>query len=73
MYQALSYGIPVLCKTAHVEQEYNVEGVERLQLGKNINHFQNEEDYLAVVEEWIKKEKQSSVCIYKKENIAGEF
>ncbi|MDQ6812576.1 MAG: hypothetical protein M3040_02360, partial [Bacteroidota bacterium] len=33
IYQALSFGIPVLCRTAHVEQEYNADGLKRLQLG----------------------------------------
>jgi UDP:flavonoid glycosyltransferase YjiC (YdhE family) len=35
-YQALSCGIPVLCKTAHLEQDYNVDGLERLGVGKSL-------------------------------------
>lgn len=55
IYQALSHGIPVLCKTSHVEQEYNVDGLERVDLGKSLDEIHNAPDYFAVIEEWIEK------------------
>jgi UDP:flavonoid glycosyltransferase YjiC (YdhE family) len=54
-YQALSFGIPVLCKTSHLEQGYNVDGLERLQLGKSIDDVCSPDDLLEVIEEWIQK------------------
>lgn len=53
-YQALSYGIPVLCKTSHVEQEYNVDGLERLRLGKCLDDI-DPEDYETIIEYWIQR------------------
>jgi UDP:flavonoid glycosyltransferase YjiC (YdhE family) len=58
VYQALSFGIPVLCKTSHLEQEYNVDGLERLQLGRCINDINDDSSLLHVVEEWTQKKEQ---------------
>lgn len=65
VYQALSHGIPVLCKTAHVEQEYNVDGLERLQLGKSLDDISNNQDYLRVVQEWIEKKNSKELVFIK--------
>lgn len=54
-YQALSFGIPVLCKTSHLEQDYNVDGLERLQLGKSLDDIENEKEYAHVIDEWSQK------------------
>ena len=53
-YQALSFGIPVLCKTSHLEQEYNVDGIERLNVGRSLDD-KSGEDCFALIEEWTKK------------------
>ena len=53
--QALSFGIPVLCKTTHCEQEYNVDGLERQQLGKSLDDINNDSEYLTIIEEWVQK------------------
>ncbi len=55
IYQALSYGIPVLCKTSHLEQDYNVDGLERLEAGRSIDDIESDTEYFAVIEEWIQK------------------
>ncbi|HEX8356518.1 MAG TPA: hypothetical protein VF610_03865 [Segetibacter sp.] len=54
-YQALSYGIPVLCKTTHLEQEYNVDGLQRLQLGKSLNDFKDDQEYMEVTRQWVER------------------
>lgn len=54
IYQSLSCGIPILCKTTHVEQEYNADGLERLGLGQGLDKVKKE-DYITVIDKWIKK------------------
>ena len=64
IYQALSYGIPVLCKTSHLEQAYNADGLERLRLGKLLDDIESE-DYLPVIEEWIQKKDNDELLFIK--------
>lgn len=64
VYQALSYGIPVLCKTSHCEQEYNVDGLERLQLGKSLDEIDDKE-YPAIIEEWVQKKGNKELSFIK--------
>lgn len=75
IYQALSHGIPVLCKTSHFEQDYNVEGLERLQIGRSLDDLPNDKEYIAIIEEWILK-KNSFQLTFIKDKIAtanGKF
>lgn len=65
-YQALSYGIPVLCKTSHCEQEYNADGLERLHLGKSLDDIYHNEDYSLIIEEWIQKKGNTELSFVKK-------
>ena len=65
IYQALSCGIPVLCKTSHLEQDYNVEGLERLQLGKSLDDIKSEKEYPGVIDEWVKKKGNTDLNIIK--------
>lgn len=51
IYQALYYGIPVLCSPAHFEQEWNVEALRRLGLGDFLQHT-NPEATLQTLEDW---------------------
>jgi len=55
IYQALVYGIPVLCKTALFEQEWNVKGLVRTGLGCSLDSVETLEDYQLKIEEWIDK------------------
>jgi UDP:flavonoid glycosyltransferase YjiC (YdhE family) len=64
VYQALSFGIPVLCKTSHLEQEYNVDGLERLQLGKSLDVI-HQEDFLPLIEEWILRKDEPQFSLIK--------
>lgn len=60
IYQALLYGIPVLCKTCHFEQEWNVSALERLGVGKSIDDVENIDKYITVIEEWVQKKNNQS-------------
>jgi UDP:flavonoid glycosyltransferase YjiC (YdhE family) len=55
IYQSLAYGIPVLCKTNHFEQEWNVDALERFKLGKSLDEMMDVHEYIALVAEWIDK------------------
>lgn len=60
IYQSLLYGIPLLCKTNNFEQEWNVEALERLKVGKSLDSTNNMSDYINLVEEWIVKKNSES-------------
>ena len=64
-YQALSCGIPVLCKTSHLEQGYNVDGLERLQVGCSLDELKDEKDYLPVINKWIDKKNSPNFLLIK--------
>ncbi len=53
VYQALSYGLPILCKTAHFEQEWNVQALEKLNLGRGIDGLKNIQQYKMIFNEWM--------------------
>ena len=55
IYQALLYGIPLLCKTNHFEQEWNVEALERLHAGRSLDEITRISDYIKIVDEWVAK------------------
>jgi UDP:flavonoid glycosyltransferase YjiC (YdhE family) len=55
IYQALFFGIPVLCKTSHFEQEWNVQAIERSCLGRSLDNIHSVENIIPVIEEWILK------------------
>jgi UDP:flavonoid glycosyltransferase YjiC (YdhE family) len=59
IYQCLSFGIPVLCQTANFEQEYNLDGIERLGYGMRINNVNSAEAHALLIEEWISKKQES--------------
>lgn len=65
IYQALLYGIPVLCSTSHFEQEWNVEALERLHLGKSLDGVEGLDDYLEIIEEWLGKKGKGSYTGYR--------
>lgn len=55
IYQALQHGIPVLCKTAHFEQEWNVQAVQKNNLGASLDAMHRNDDYIKAVERWVTK------------------
>ena len=70
IYQALLYGIPLLCSTSHLEQEWNTDALERLHLGKSLDGICSLEDYVQTVEEWLKQDKKPNGGY--KHKIAGQ-
>lgn len=58
IYQSLVYGIPVLCKTNHFEQEWNIDAIERFKLGKSLDEITHLHDYISLVAEWIDKKQK---------------
>jgi UDP:flavonoid glycosyltransferase YjiC (YdhE family) len=52
VYQALVYGIPVLAKTNHFEQQWNMQGVKRLELGDLLDNKDGTEALVAI-QHWI--------------------
>lgn len=69
IYQALKYGIPVVCKTSHLEQDYNVDGLERLHIGRSLDDISADKECYTIIEEWIKK-KGNKELEYIKDKIA---
>lgn len=65
IYQALLYGIPMLCKTAHFEQEWNVHRLEGVGLAKSLDEVTAIEEYCTLIKEWIEKKDDEMYSIYK--------
>lgn len=61
IYQALSYGLPVLCKTTHFEQEWNMEALEKLKLGKCLDDVKNIQQYTMIFDEWMQKKNNNEL------------
>ncbi len=59
VYQALAYGIPVLCVTNIFEQEWNVQRIEEMKLGAFINNFSGVEEVRGLVDFWIDRKGKS--------------
>ncbi|TDH29062.1 hypothetical protein EXU57_03040 [Segetibacter sp. 3557_3] len=62
IYQALLYALPVLCKTAHFEQEWNVRMLEQMKVGKSLDNVTSARAHVQLVDEWVGK-KNSPVLI----------
>lgn len=69
VYQALAYGIPVLCYPSHFEQEWNVAAIEQCGLGKNIATIKKAAELIKMIERWIGK-KDSTLFVTYKDRIA---
>ena len=68
LYQALLYGIPVLCNTSHFEQQWNVDAMQQLHLGCSLNdEARTVEGYLNLVKEWMEKKEQGRLPSYRKQ------
>lgn len=55
IYQALLYGIPLLCKTAHFEQEWNVQALEKNGLGASLDAVDDTIEYQEIIAAWMHK------------------
>jgi UDP:flavonoid glycosyltransferase YjiC (YdhE family) len=53
VYQALSYGIPLLCRTSHFEQEWNVDALQRNGLGASLDHVHTPGEYHQLIETYL--------------------
>jgi UDP:flavonoid glycosyltransferase YjiC (YdhE family) len=51
IYQALAYGIPLLCMTAHFEQEWNVTAIHNAGLALSLDDV-SPDDLPVIIEEW---------------------
>lgn len=58
VYQALLYGIPVLCSTSHFEQEWNAGALERLHIGRSLDGISSIDDHLRIIEDWLSKKRE---------------
>ncbi|RYD54860.1 MAG: hypothetical protein EOP56_17990 [Sphingobacteriales bacterium] len=61
IYQSLTHGVPLLCKTTHFEQEWNVDAVERIGAGLSLDDVAGIDNYMAIIAAWIDR-KQSGRC-----------
>ncbi|WP_455369503.1 glycosyltransferase [[Eubacterium] cellulosolvens] len=59
VYQALSYGIPVLCVTNIFEQEWNAKRVEEMKLGTFMNDLSDPDEVRSLVDFWIDRKGKS--------------
>lgn len=53
--QALLYQIPLLCKSSHCEQEWNIQALEDKGLGKSLDEITELDEYKKITAEWIQK------------------
>lgn len=53
--QALLYQIPLLCRSSHCEQEWNIQALEDKGLGKSLDEITEMDDYKKITAEWIQK------------------
>ena len=56
-YQALSCGVPVLSITSNFEQDYNIDGLERCHVARNLSDVL-EKDYIGIIDEWIDRKQK---------------
>jgi UDP:flavonoid glycosyltransferase YjiC (YdhE family) len=60
IYQALMYGIPLLCRTSHFEQQWNVNKLESVRLGKSLDNIKKTGDYIGAVEFWLSRKRSDN-------------
>lgn len=73
LYQALSYGVPILCNATHFEQEWNVDALQKSGLALPLDTIGTQEKNIRLlIEEWAN---QKDLAVYKKvqELINGSF
>ena len=58
IYQALRRGLPLLCRTSHCEQEWNVQMLTREGLGAGIDDVSSVPQLLSILDSWIDAGKQ---------------
>jgi UDP:flavonoid glycosyltransferase YjiC (YdhE family) len=67
IYQALAYGLPVLCLPAHFEQEWNVLSIERVSLGQALEYGMEPAYYEKTIQKWICKKHNPEFSNIKKQ------
>ena len=73
IYQALAFGVPVVCATSIFEQEWNVQRLVQLNLGASLDGITNLEEIKAVIQKWIpRKNSEPFQSIKEKINIASD-
>jgi len=65
IYQALSFGVPVLCVPNNFEQEWNACRVEELGLGVQLNDLSKLDEIHELIEFWIKRRADASFTWFK--------
>jgi UDP:flavonoid glycosyltransferase YjiC (YdhE family) len=55
IYQALAFGVPLLCAPSFFEQEWNVQGLQAIGLTENLNTIKDKEKIKQLIDVWIKK------------------
>lgn len=55
IYQALSYGVPLLCRTAHFEQEWNIAALEKSGLGRSLDGIDDVAKLNSIIRDWIER------------------
>jgi UDP:flavonoid glycosyltransferase YjiC (YdhE family) len=60
IYQSLLYSIPLLCRTSHFEQQWNVNKLEKMQLGKSLDEVNELNEQIQIIEEWIIKKRTNN-------------
>jgi UDP:flavonoid glycosyltransferase YjiC (YdhE family) len=55
IYQALAYGVPLICATSIFEQEWNAQRVEDLKFGVCIDNIESDNEKIEIVKQWIDK------------------
>jgi UDP:flavonoid glycosyltransferase YjiC (YdhE family) len=54
IYQSLAHGVPLLCLTNIFEQEWNVQQLEKFELGRSINNIKDRKQLKSLMDKWIK-------------------
>jgi len=72
IYQALAFGVPVVCATSIFEQEWNVQGLVQLNLGASLDGISDLEEIKALIQKWITRKNSAPFqSIKEKINIAS--
>lgn len=61
LYQALAYGVPVLCIPSLFEQEYNIDRIKALGLGDEIISGTTNDNLLEIIRLWLSKKQNDKL------------
>lgn len=63
IYQALSFGVPLLCLPSLFEQEYNTSRIQALHLGGVLHHYVCEQELLNEMKKWAAKKGEGNLAV----------